>query len=313
MDARVQICHFSWMTPEEYQQRDLAEAGRYSRLTDANERALVILAMGLGYWMLRERNDYVLCVGARHLEAVARELEKFETENPRRAWQPPPLSPPDKTPSVSLFLFAWMMGLFFLAQQNAPDSWMDKGAASSDAIFRHGEWWRTITALTLHADLAHLAANLAAGLLFAAFLIPLLGTGLSWMSILLGGALGNYLNAWGYRNEAHFSIGASTAVFSALGILVACQTFSLLGEGRRLRLWEIILPVGAGFALLAWLGRGDAQTDYMAHFWGFTAGGAIGSAVVLLRLKELLSPFMQKALAGLALVLPPLAWGLATT
>jgi membrane associated rhomboid family serine protease len=293
------------MNPEEH---DLAEAGRYPRLTDANEHALVILAMGLGYWMLREEGEFVLCVKARHVEAVLRELEKFETENPRRARKPAAQAPPEKTPSVSLFIFAWMMGLFFLAQQNGPESWTDRGAASSDAILRHGEWWRTITALTLHADFAHLAANLAAGLLFAAFLLPILGTGLSWMSILLGGALGNYLNAWGYRNEAHVSIGASTAVFSALGILVACQTLFLLGEGRRLRIWEIILPVGAGLALLAWLGRGDAQTDYMAHFWGFAAGGATGAVVVLLRLKERLSPWMQKALAGLALVLPAAAW-----
>lgn len=299
------------MNEEKRETRELAEAGRYLRLTDANERSLVILAMGLGYWLFREEGFYVLCVESRHLADVLRELENFENENPRRAALPAAPIHPEKTPTVSLFIFAWMMGLFFLAQQTAPESWTDKGAASADAIMRHGEWWRTITALTLHADLGHLAANLAVGLLFAAFLLPILGAGLTWMSILLSGALGNYLNAWGYRNEAHLSIGASTAVFGALGILVSCQTLFLLGEGRRVRWWEIILPVGAGISLFAWLGHGDEHTDFMAHFWGFASGCAIGAAVVWLRLKERLSPFAQKALAGIALVLPPLAWVLA--
>jgi membrane associated rhomboid family serine protease len=291
---------------------ELAEVGRYSRLTDANERTPVILAMGLGCWILPEGDVFVLCVESRHLADVARELEKFEIENPRRAEHPKEPGPGAKTPSASLFIFAWMMGLFFLMQQTAPEAWTEKGAASSVAILRHGEWWRTVTALTLHADFSHLAANLAASLLFAAFLLPILGTGLTWMSILLSGGLGNYLNAWGYRNEEHVSIGASTAVFGALGILVACQTLFLLGEGRRVRLWEIILPAGAGLALLAWLGRGDAQTDYMAHFWGFGAGCATGTAAGWLRLKERLSPFLQKMLAGLSLVIPAVAWALTT-
>ena len=284
------------------------EVGRYARLTDANERTIVILAMGIGCWVIRDGSDFVLSVENRHLAAVTRELEKFETENVGRADRASQRLPREKIPPVSLFIFGWMMSLFFLAQQNAPQTWTGKGAASSEAIMQHGEWWRTITALTLHADIAHLAANLATGLLFAAFLILILGTGLAWISILLGGALGNYLNAWGYRQEQHLSIGASTAVFSALGILVACQTVSLLGQGRRVRLWEIILPAGAGLALLAWLGRGDAETDYMAHFWGFAAGCAVGAAVALLKLKEHLSPFAQKALAALALALPVAAW-----
>ena len=300
------------MNPEESHPRELAQVGRYPRLTDANERTLVILAMGMGCWILRDGDDFVLCVETRHFADVSRELEKFELENPRRMWRPEIASQQKKAPSISLFIFAWMMSLFFLAQQNAPESWTEKGAASSDAILRHGEWWRTVTALTLHADIAHLAANLAAGLLFAAFLLPILGTGLTWISILVGGALGNYLNAWCYRSEPHFSIGASTAVFSALGILVACQTLFLLGEGRRVRLWEIILPAGAGLALLAWLGRGDAQTDYMAHFWGFAAGCATGGAVIGLGLRERMSPFLQKALAGLALALPVAAWAMTT-
>ena len=54
-----------------------------------------------------------------------------------------------------------------------------------------GEWWRTVTALTLHLDLGHLTANLAFGLFFGLFAGRYLGSGLAWCSILLAGAGGN--------------------------------------------------------------------------------------------------------------------------
>jgi len=296
------------MNDEKQAIQELAEAGRYLRLTDANDRGLVILSMGLGYWLFREGDFFVICVESRHLQSAALELEKFELENSRRALEPSPDFVKEKPSSIPLFIFAWMMGLFYLVQQNAAESWTEAGAASSGAIMERGEWWRTITALTLHADPGHLAANLAAGLLFAAFLQPILGTGLTWMAILLSGALGNGLNAWGYRGESHLSIGASTAVFSALGILVACQTCALAGAGRRVRLWEIILPTGAGISLFAWLGHGGEHVDVMAHFWGFATGCTTGTLLTVFKVKKYLSPLTQKVLAGTALVLPPLAW-----
>ena len=51
-----------------------------------------------------------------------------------------------------------------------------------------GEWWRAFTALTLHADIGHLGANLAAGLVYAAFLLPIFGSGWTWLFIVLAGA-----------------------------------------------------------------------------------------------------------------------------
>lgn len=295
------------MTDEKRETRELVEAGRYPLLTDAHERALVVLAMGLGYWLFREGEEVVLCVESRHHEAVVRELEKYEDELRAR---PQPLieAPAARTSNVSLFVFAWIMGIFFLVQENAPPWWMDRGEASSEAILRHGEWWRAMTALTLHADVAHLAANLMAGVLFAGFLLPILGTGLTWSAVLLTGALGNFLNAWGYRGESHFSIGASTGVFGALGILVGCQIVNVLGAQRKVRVWEIILPIGAGMSLLAYLGVGDEHTDYMAHLWGFAVGNGFGALAAVLRLKERTPPFIQRLLAFLAPAILGVAW-----
>jgi membrane associated rhomboid family serine protease len=289
----------------------LVEVGRYSRLPAARERGLVVAAMELPYWIKRQRREWVLFVQERSTDAVRKELAAFETEESQR----PPLRtllPGEKIPTFSLYIAGWTLLGFFWVQLRAGERWVERGSAEESAI-SHGEWWRTFTALTLHADASHLAANLATGLLFAAFVIPRLGAGLSWLAILLSGALGNALNAWGYRGESHDSIGASTACFGALGILVGAELISRWNEPRHRSAWQLILPLGAGLALLAYLGVGDEgkNIDYMAHGWGFAVGIAEGAAAAALQAKERLPALAQRA-AGLAtLALVALCWVLA--
>jgi hypothetical protein len=129
----------------------------------------------------------------------------------------------------------------------------------------------------------------------------------------LSGAFGNALNAWGYRGEEHLSIGASTACFGALGILVGAELLARWMEPQQRSAWQLILPLGAGLGLLAYLGVGDEgkTVDFMAHGWGFAVG--IGEGVVAggLRLKERLPERLQAAAGLMALALIALAWALA--
>jgi membrane associated rhomboid family serine protease len=189
---------------------------------------------------------------------------------------------------------------------------VERGTADSRAIL-HGEWWRTITALTLHGDASHIFANLVTGLLFAAFAISRLGSGVAWLTILLSGALGNALNAWGYRGEEHLSIGASTACFGALGILVGAELAARWRDHQQRSAWQLILPLGAGLGLLAYLGVGDEgkTIDYMAHAWGFAVGLIEGAAALALRLKERTPVRLQMAAGCATLALLASAWALA--
>ena len=296
------------MTPDP-DPSELAEISRHRQRREAEERGLVLLAMGIEYWILRRDGENALCVEERNRGNALRELEKFEADHETKSFEHAGFS--GKTSSLSLFVFGWVMAMFFLAQQIAPAWWMDKGDAANGAILR-GQWWRAITALTLHADMEHIVANIATGLLFAAFLVPLLGTGVAWFAIVLSGALGNFLNAWFYRHEEHASIGASTAVFGALGILVAWQVAARLMAIRKFRAWELIVPIGAGLALLGYLGAGDAhaRTDFMAHFWGFVAGALFGAIIAVFRLEKRMPCAGQRALAALALMLPVAAWAI---
>ena len=74
------------------------------------------------------------------------------------------------------------------------------------------------------------------------------------------------------QSPGHRSVGASTAVFGAVGILAA---LSLVRHRHYLqRRW--LLPVAAALALLALLGTEGKNTDLGAHLFGFVSGIVLG-------------------------------------
>ena len=289
----------------------LIAVGRYGRLAVARERGLVVAARELPHWIEREGDEWVLRVEESAGEEVARELAAFELEERERPVVRG-VFPAEKIPTLSLYVAGWVLSMFFVAQNYLGAAWEERGVAESGAILR-GEWWRTITALTLHADAAHIGANLATGLLFAAFALPRFGTGVTWLAIVLSGALGNAVNAWGYRGEWHGSIGASTACFGALGILMGAEVFARWREPRTRSRWQLVLPLGAGLGLLAFLGVGEkgGHVDYMAHCWGFVVGAVEGVAAEGWRVKDRAPVAVQRAAAWAAVGLVAWAWALA--
>ncbi len=139
---------------------------------------------------------------------------------------------------------------------------------SSAFYILNGEYYRIVTALMLHAGLEHLAGNAAGLLAFGIPVCTIAGSGTGLLLLIISGAAGNLINAYMYRT-AHLSIGASTSVMGAAGILVAFQTIKKLKfSGITPRL---IIPFGAGAALLGML-SGGKNTDISAHFFGFIAG-----------------------------------------
>ena len=67
--------------------------------------------------------------------------------------------------------------------------WNWRSIGSMDAgLVASGQWWRTVTALTLHGDLGHLMGNSLFGAVFGMFAGRHLGSGLAWLLVLLCGA-----------------------------------------------------------------------------------------------------------------------------
>jgi rhomboid protease GluP len=155
--------------------------------------------------------------------------------------------------------------------------WAAAGSASAARIAA-GEWWRVVTALTLHAGPAHLLANAVASVVFVGAVGRVLGAGVGLWAVLLAGAAGNTANSW-LRGAGHDSLGASTAVFGALGILAGFQLARRLrGDRSGLAPWMVI---AASLALLGLLGTAKGS-DVTAHLFGLLAGAPLGAAGALL-------------------------------
>lgn len=293
---------------------ELVEVSRHLRQDQAEERALVLLAMGIPYWIIPIDSFFSIFVEIHDASEAVDQLTKFETEQHESALlEPMAEQQPSRRPaSLSLFVFSWIMIGCFLAQSRGSIDWLKTGSADSRLILQ-GQWWRTLTALTLHADPGHLMGNLAAGILFTWALLPWFGTGWTWLGTVVSGALGNWINAWGYRGTVHDSIGASTAVFGALGMLVGHQLAAKLAAHRAPRLRDIWFPIAGGLSLLAYLGSQGANVDYMAHAFGLLCGAAVGLLLTLARVEQRTPDWLQKLLATLAMLLPFFAWHVAIT
>ena len=267
---------------------------------------LVLHAIGIESELVFIDGWWALMVAEEELSRAAGELAAYRQENltrkPRLAIRVPVIS------AGRLGLLAYvavLVAVAVLANGYAFGmDWFDAGVMQTQAV-RSGEWWRTVTALTLHGDAGHLTANLVFGIVFGLFSAQALGGGLAWCGILLAGALGNGLNAL-IQQPGHTSLGASTAVFAALAIVVAhsMRYWGLLAGGA-LRRWS---PLVGGILLLAYTGSGGERTDVAAHLTGFVAGLLVGWIGSRLPETVLRSPRLQATAAASALLLLVSSW-----
>ena len=282
----------------------IVDIAQYVRLKEARERGLALSARGITHSIGREGNLWLLRVAALDVTAALEELQAYDAEL-KGAEALPPEEPavPLRFWSLPLVALVVVGGAVLQAERGA--AWLELGVLSAQKVVEQGQWWRIVTALTLHGDVPHVLANVWVGLLFGGLLVPAFGQGVSWLAVLAAGAAGNALTALAYWPQEHRSLGASTAVFGALGLLVGDALWLLLRRRAGRSWWKWMLPLGAGLSLLAFLGTGEgkASVDVMAHLWGFAAGLPLGFGVSVLRPAHAPAPlqFACGACAGLAL------------
>ena len=127
-----------------------------------------------------------------------------------------------------------------------PQTWFNAGVLDNVLVRVYGQFYRLATALTLHADLRHLWGNIAFGALFLTLLARLTGVGRAVWLTLIGGILGNGLTVL-FRPRAVTSLGFSTALFAAVGVLAGMMA------GRQTQRRKAILPIAAGVRFGAYL------------------------------------------------------------
>ncbi|MGO9427025.1 MAG: rhomboid family intramembrane serine protease [Steroidobacteraceae bacterium] len=269
------------------------------------EHRLVLEAQGVAYDLVELDGMWALLVPPASVDLARDELTRYATERGTAREAPAAIIPFGGAAigaagyAIVLLLTAYCAGIQWLGID-----WLESGALDA----RPGgasEWWRPVTALTLHLDQAHLLSNLLFGAGFGILAGRVLGPGVAWASIVAAGAAANYLDMLISPN-AHRAVGASTAVFAALGLLAG---FSLrqrltLREQFRYR-WA---PLFAGVCLLAFLGAGGEHVDVLGHALGFMAGIALGWVYARARLPRSRGNGLQAAAGVLTLALIALAW-----
>jgi len=287
---------------------DLVTVYRAARRRACEERQLVLMAVGVEAVVSAAPGEYLLQVEAADAGYAMQHLLQYEAEN--RA--PPPAPPPPR-----LYPYAWLgcllYGLVLIGVAWAlSGAWVrldafDLGELDAARV-QAGEWWRAWTALTLHLDGPHLAANLLAGVWFGYLAGRQMGVGSAWFLTVLGAGIANLLEGQ-LGPPGHRAVGASTAVFAALGAMSAYswrERFQL--PQRWARRWG---PLVAGVILLGWTGSAGEGTDVVAHVGGFVVGAVLGATAALPRGQALLRRVPQWASGSAALAAIALAWACA--
>jgi len=259
-------------------------AGTAVRVTPDRRRidewATVLAASGIPHWLRGRLDGWALIVAARDADAARETLDAYDWENRPETTKAHPASvePVRGTAGVGIAVGLLLIGFFAVTGPRATRSaWFERGGADAERIVA-GEWWRTVTALTLHADAPHVVSNAAVSAVLVGAVSYQLGPGVGLWLILLAGIGGNALTA--IVHGSHYdSVGASTALFGAIGILAATQVVARGQLSIARKRWIV---VAASLALLALLGTSPGA-DLLAHLFGLLVGGCLGVVAALVR------------------------------
>lgn len=243
----------------------------------AMDWSLVLLSQGVENMIAwsQDRHRWFLTIQSADHDSAQQAIQLYESENRRWPWRREILHPGLLFDWASL---AWLALLLFFA-------WLDHTQSHFRALgildvraVSHGQWWRLFTAIWLHADAAHLAANASIGFVLLGLAMGRYGTGVGLLGAYLAGVGGNLLG-WLVTAGPRYSLGASGMVMGALGLL-AMQSWPVWLHFRHAAK-SFIGSVAAGIMLFVLLGL-TPGTDIIAHAGGFGAGLLLGAVFNLL-------------------------------
>jgi len=271
--------------------------------------SLMLSSVGISPHFKQTPESMVLSVATDDAPKAHAQLKAYLHEN--KNWPPKSVVPAkDFTPLLQppTLLLIGSLALFFTVTGpwSAHSFWFSQGAGDARAILIDKEYYRLITALTLHADTVHLLGNCLFGGFIFHFFCRLTGNGLGLFSMVFTATLANYINVV-LHGSNHLFVGFSTAVFAIIGMLAMISR-----EHRRGKRYLRILPFMAGGALLAMIGSSGERTDLGAHFFGLFCGLAFGWILgkpPLLKLRQ--SMYFQTMLFILSIAAIIIAWNMA--
>ena len=266
------------------------------------EFGLVLDARGIPYLRVESGGVWTLRVEASAASAASYELQRYGEERIPHAVPAPFVPFAGAGAAAAVYAAVVILVAYLAGLQSFGVDWFEVGALQSKAGSSL-EWWRPLTALTLHLDQEHLLGNLLFGVGIGTLAGRVFGPGFAWFSVLAAGAAANAIDLW--LSPWHRAVGASTALFGALGLLAG------FGWGRphtvagRLYRWA---PLFGGVSLLALLGAGNEHVDVLGHLLGFAAGTSLGWILARSDLPLLRRAVVQWSAGAVSLLALGAAW-----
>jgi rhomboid protease GluP len=262
-----------------------------------HEYSLVLEARGIEHATWEDESSWVLSVPVSLRHRAYEEISRYSIERSVRRSVPEVVRPhPGAAVGVFMYVLVLIVTAYCAGNGTFGADWLSLGSLDAGA---RGEWWRAVTALTLHLDQEHLLGNVLFGVVAGLAASRLLGPGVAWAGILSAAALANYAEIL-ISPITHRAVGASTAVFAALGLLSGMAWRQRLT--LRERQWYRWAPLIAGICLLTLLGAGTAHVDVLGHALGFLFGLGVGWVFVRTGVPNHRDPRVQ-VVAGLGAVL----------
>jgi membrane associated rhomboid family serine protease len=234
---------------------------------------LVLASQGIEARIVRTEGGWGLEVEEEDYERAQGALRQYRVENRGWRWK-------QQLPGSDLVFhwgaLVWVAGMaafYYWTMVAFPQ--LQRAGLLDNRRAAEGQWWRVFTAITLHENLPHLAANAVTGFLLLGLVMARYGPGVAMLAAFLAGAAGNWASLM-VHSEASQSLGASGMVTGALG-LISVQSFSLWRKYPDAR-GLIMRGATAGFLILVLIGFSEGS-DIVAHIGGFFAGAAIGLAL----------------------------------
>jgi len=273
----------------------------------AMDWSLVLVSQGIESTVARdaESGRWQLVVSPPDMSCAVNAIRLYTVENRARRWQL-------AVPGTGL-LFDWRCLaclLFFVVvfafEATVRGNLRAAGVLDPDLV-RSGQWWRVFTAVTLHADVAHLAANVMTGALMLGLVFGAYGPGVGMLASYLAGVLAFVGEVFLVPRQ---SLGASGMVLGALGLLAA-QWIALVRHGLTARQFAL-RGVLSGCLLLVLLGLSpEERVDVFAHVVGFLTGRGLGAALAWLPPSVLRSAWMDRVTLVLTALLVFGPWWMA--